>query len=123
MKRKLVTTCPVCDGQMEVTQLTCKSCSTKIEGHFEGCKYCQLPQELFDFLEAFLKCRGVIRDIEKELGISYPTVKSRTGKLMAALGFEEPKEKSRDEKREDVLLAVRDSEMSISSAVEALRKI
>ncbi len=123
MKRKLVTTCPVCDGSMEVTQLTCKNCGSKLEGHFDGCKYCQLPQELFDFLDAFVKCRGVIRDIEKELGISYPTVKSRTDKLMAALGYEEAKEKSRDEQREDVLLAVRDGNMPIQSAVEALRKI
>ena len=122
MRRKFVTTCPVCDGSMEVSQLTCKDCGSKLEGHFDGCKYCQLPQELFDFLDAFLKCRGVIRDIERELGISYPTVKSRTDKLMAALGYE-AKDKSRDEQREDVLLAVRDEGMSIRSAVEALRKI
>ena len=123
MRRKLVTTCPVCDGSMEASQLTCKDCGSKLEGHFDGCKYCQLPQEVFDFLDVFLKCRGVIRDIEKELGISYPTVKNRMDKLMTALGYDEAKERSRDEQREEVLLAIRAGDISIPKAVEALRKI
>ncbi len=84
MQRKVITTCPVCESGLEVTHLTCRTCGSVLQGHFEGCKYCQLPQPLFDFLESFVKCRGVIRDLEKEIGMSYPAIKSRIERLLAA---------------------------------------
>ncbi|MBN2464170.1 DUF2089 domain-containing protein [candidate division WOR-3 bacterium] len=90
MARKgLVSRCPVCDSGMTVSELTCESCGTSVRGRFPVPDLCRLPDELYQFLVVFIKNRGVIRDVEKELGISYPTVRSRLDMVLAALGFGE----------------------------------
>jgi hypothetical protein len=90
MARKgLVSRCPVCDSGMAVSELTCESCGTSVRGRFPVPDLCRLPDELYQFLVVFIKNRGVIRDVEKELGISYPTVRSRLDMVLAALGFGE----------------------------------
>jgi hypothetical protein len=88
MARKgLVSRCPVCDSGMAVSELTCESCGTSVRGRFPVPDLCRLPDDLYQFLVVFVKNRGVIRDVEKELGISYPTVRSRLDAVLAALGF------------------------------------
>jgi hypothetical protein len=74
---------------MVVTELTCDSCGTAVRGRFPVPDLCRLPDDLYQFLVVFIKNRGVIRDVEKELGISYPTVRSRLDTVLAALGFAE----------------------------------
>ena len=39
------------------------------------------------FLELFLRCRGNLRDVERTLGLSYPTVRARLDALLASLGY------------------------------------
>jgi len=88
MTRKgLVSRCPVCDSDMAVSELTCDSCGTSVRGRFPIPDLCRLPEDLYQFLLVFVKNRGVIRDVEKELGISYPTVRSRLDAVLAALGY------------------------------------
>ena len=118
-----LTKCPACGGTLTVTQLTCKPCSLKMEGEFESCEFCSLSGENMEFLRAFIRCRGVIKDVEKELGISYPTVRSRLDRLVAELGYSEPTAKSGDERRYDVLEAVKEGTVSSKDAVAALRNI
>jgi len=72
---------------MAVSELTCESCGTSVRGRFPVPDLCRLPDDLYQFLVVFVKNRGVIRDVEKELGISYPTVRSRLDAVLAALGF------------------------------------
>jgi len=74
---------------MTVSELTCESCGTSVRGRFPVPDLCRLPDDLYQFLVVFIKNRGVIRDVEKELGISYPTVRSRLDMVLAALGFGE----------------------------------
>lgn len=88
-RRGMVSRCPVCDSGMTVTELTCESCGTAVRGRFQIPQLCRLPDELYQFLLVFVKNRGVIREVEKELGISYPTVRSRLDMVLAALGFGE----------------------------------
>jgi hypothetical protein len=96
MARKgLVSRCPVCESGMAVSELTCESCGTSVRGRFQVPDLCRLPDELYQFLLVFIKNRGVIRDVEKELGISYPTVRSRLDVVLAALGYGEPGAASR----------------------------
>lgn len=79
--------CPVCGDTTEVTSICCNQCGTKIEGHFSLCRFCGLTQEQKNFIEIFIKCRGNIKEVEKELGISYPTVKNKLEDAAAALGY------------------------------------
>ncbi|MBM3331060.1 DUF2089 domain-containing protein [candidate division WOR-3 bacterium] len=85
----MVSRCPVCESGMAVSELTCEACGTSVRGRFQVPDLCRLPDELYQFLLVFVKNRGVIRDVEKELGISYPTVRSRLDAVLAALGFGE----------------------------------
>ncbi|MHB8126257.1 MAG: DUF2089 family protein [Desulfitobacteriaceae bacterium] len=88
MKYKAPSRCPVCNEELSISQLTCGHCKTKLEGDFfTSCKFCKLPVEHMDFIEVFIKCRGNIKEVEKELGISYPTVRSRLDGAIHALGY------------------------------------
>lgn len=87
--------CPVCGETMEVTRLHCPSCHTTIEGKFAPSRFARLGREQLQFLEAFLRSRGVIKDVEEELGISYPTVRGRLDELLRTLGLTDDKERRR----------------------------
>lgn len=81
--------CPVCESELQVTRLQCPSCSTSIEGSFPLGRLARLSREQHAFLEAFIRCRGKIKDVEELLGISYPTVVARLDELVGAMGFDD----------------------------------
>ena len=84
---KLLTRCPVCDGSLKVSELTCERCDTHIQSMFESCRFCSLPPEQLSFIELFLRCEGNLSRVEKELGVSYPTVRNRLSGALTALGL------------------------------------
>lgn len=88
MKYKAPGRCPVCGEKLSITKLGCPKCFTAIEGDFQPCEFCRLPEEDLDFVKVFIKCRGNIKDVEKELGISYPTVRGKLDAVIRGLGFE-----------------------------------
>lgn len=83
----VIATCPVCAGELSVTRLRCGDCGTTIEGEFSVGRFGRLTREQLALLESFLRSRGNLRDMERELGISYPTVRARVEALVRALGF------------------------------------
>ena len=87
MPHDVISTCPVCSGELAVTRLHCRSCGTTLEGEFSVGRFGRLTKEQLVLLESFLRSRGNLRDMERELGISYPTVRSRVDALVRALGF------------------------------------
>ena len=76
MPHDVISTCPVCAGELAVTRLHCRSCGTTLEGEFSVGRFGRLTREQLVLLESFLRSRGNLRDMERELGISYPTVRS-----------------------------------------------
>ena len=94
MKFRAPGICPVCSHELSVSRLNCTFCPTKIEGDFTTCKFCRLPNEQREFVEVFIKCRGNIKDVEKELGISYPTVRNRLDAVIEALGYRVEKDEA-----------------------------
>ena len=88
MKYKAPGKCPVCGEKLSITKLGCPKCSTAIEGDFQPCEFCRLPEEDLDFIKVFIRCRGNIKDVEKELGISYPTVRGKLDSVIRGLGYE-----------------------------------
>jgi len=83
----ILTKCPVCGDNLEVTDLHCNQCSTHYEGHFKLDKFNYLTKEQKSFIEVFLRCRGNIREVEKELNISYPTVRGKLDDVIQSLGY------------------------------------
>lgn len=87
MPHDVIATCPVCSGELAVTRLRCGTCGTTIEGEFGVGRFARLTREQMQVLESFLRSRGNLRDMERELLISYPTVRARVEALVRALGF------------------------------------
>lgn len=84
--------CPVCGQEMAVTRLHCRACDSALEGRFELTRFARLSLEQIAFLETFVRCQGKLNWVGDELGLSYPTVRSRLNDLIRALGFEVPDE-------------------------------
>jgi hypothetical protein len=130
----VISTCPVCSSELAVTRLRCASCGTTLEGEFSVGRFARLSREQTALLESFLRSRGNLRDIERELGISYPTVRARVEALVRALGFgprsdEEPTV-SADETsdsatitRESILERLARREISAEDAALAIRAL
>ena len=79
--------CPVCGDELSVTRLHCGTCDTAIEGRFRMSRFGRLSTDQLAFVEVFLKNRGIIKDVEAELGISYPTVRARLDDALRGMGF------------------------------------
>ncbi|OLN28694.1 hypothetical protein DSOL_3929 [Desulfosporosinus metallidurans] len=83
-------------------------------------------------MEAFIKCRGNIKEVEKELGISYPTVRSRLDSVIEALGYGVDKEKEPENnvvnpheeslRRQEIMEALERGEISAQEATRQMRK-
>lgn len=119
MSYKLISECPVCGGNLKAVKLNCTTCGTIIENDFSLSKFEQLTNEQLNFVEVFLKCRGSIKDVEKELGISYPTVKSRLNDAIAALGYEVEEERSTELK--SIIDSLESGELSPEEALKKLK--
>jgi hypothetical protein len=87
MPHDVISTCPVCSNELAVTRLHCRACGTTLEGEFSVGRFGRLSREQLALLESFLRSRGNLREMERELGLSYPTVRSRVEALVRALGF------------------------------------
>lgn len=85
MRREVISTCPVCEGELQVTRLNCTTCGTSIDGNFSVGRFSRLNRDQLALLESFLRARGNLRELERELGISYPTVRNRVEALVRAL--------------------------------------
>jgi hypothetical protein len=77
--------CPECDRAMKLTVATCAACGLKLEGDFEVSALGRLPEQDQVFVVAFLRHHGSIRQMERILGISYPTVKNRLRAIVRRL--------------------------------------
>jgi hypothetical protein len=134
----VIATCPVCAHELSVTRLRCGDCGTTIEGEFAVGRFGRLTREQTAVLESFLRSRGNLRDMERELGISYPTVRARVEALVRALGFGPRDEAeatpvmaaeaalSADEllsARREVLERLSRHELSAEEAAEAIRAL
>jgi hypothetical protein len=79
--------CPVCSSELIVSQYTCTGCGIELKGSFRRCDLCNLPNDLLHFVRVFLKSQGNIKEVERVLGLSYPTVKSRLARVNQALAL------------------------------------
>jgi hypothetical protein len=117
----IITTCPVCSQQLQITRLQCKHCHTTIENEFQFSKLVSLEKEQLHFIETFLTCRGNIKEVEKALGISYPTVRGRLDEIIVALGHS-PQRKQDEVNKKEIIALLEKEEISPEQAVEMLKK-
>src|ERR1041385_1316493 len=84
----LLARCPVCGDDLRIVRLECPTCGSSLQGNFTLGRLARLTREQLQFVEVFIRCRGKIKDVEEELGISYPTVVARLNEVVQAMGFE-----------------------------------
>ena len=127
----VLTTCPVCKHNLTVHTLHCDHCETTIEGAFTLSKFNYLETEKLYFIEVFIKNRGNIKMIEKELNISYPTVKKMLDDVIVGLCYsldayeEDPFIKEKEEpkvSKSSILERIEKGELKVADAIELLRK-
>ena len=146
MPNDVISTCPVCSHELAVTRLHCVHCGTTLEGDFSVGRYGRLSREQLALLESFLRSRGNLREMERELGISYPTVRNRVEALVRALGLAdgevagptmeaevtevatavpdtEPTKEQVTARRTEILSQVARGELSAADAAEAIRRL
>lgn len=87
MPHDVIASCPVCANELSITRLHCRECGTALEGEFGVGRFGRLGREQMSVLESFLRARGNLKEMERELGISYPTVRARVDALVRALGL------------------------------------
>lgn len=118
--------CPVCGERMLVTKLRCSHCGTELSGEFAPCRFCRLEEKHLQFVETFLRCRGSIKEVERALGVSYPTVKNMLDAALTALGLDEKPELRalrEKEERAEILQRLSDGGIDVDTAIEALHQL
>ncbi len=137
MVHDVIATCPVCSDELTITRLHCRSCGTALEGEFGVGRFGRLDREQMALLESFLRSRGNLKEMERELGISYPTVRGRVDALVRALGLAdgapdaEPFEEEESDvaaadaagERRDILERLARKEIDADEAAAALRAL
>ncbi len=136
MPHDVISTCPVCSHELSVTRLNCAECGTTLEGNFSVGRFGRLNRDQLTLLESFLRSRGNLREMERELGLSYPTLRGRVDALVRALGLGEaapaddlgdggttPDAGSAADARRAVLERLSRREISAEDAAAALRSL
>jgi hypothetical protein len=126
----ILSSCPVCKSDLYAQKLHCHYCGTSVEGNFSLSKFNYLEQEKLYFIEVFVKNRGNIKAIEKELNISYPTVKKMLDDVIIGLGYQPDEEEETPVKEKEevkinkasILDRIEKREITVAEAIELLKK-
>ncbi len=116
--------CPVCGESLIVDRYHCDNCDTSIQGRFENGAFPGLSGEQIQFVKTFVRCEGKINRMEGELGLSYPTIRSRLHEVIRAMGYEPGKDEQPDvsvENRRGVLDDLGAGRISAEDALRVLR--
>jgi len=126
--RPIILKCPSCDGNLTVVRLRCPECAISLDGEFAPPALLKLTGAQIDFVEVFIKNRGVIREVERELGVSYPTVRARLDEVIVALGYSAksaPEAATSDGgglRRRSILADLKDGKLTPDEALAALNQ-
>jgi hypothetical protein len=122
MKKSIIGYCPICHDKLVVKTLRCNHCDTEITGDFILNPFDYLSKDKLDFALVFIKNQGNIKAIEKELGISYPTVKKNIEELCNALNMKTVETNEAD-LREETKRKLRNGEITFEDAERILGEL
>ncbi len=120
MMRETLGSCPVCEGELIVSEYTCVECGVVLKGSFKRCDLCNLPKDLLHFVRVFLKSEGNIKQVERVLGLSYPTVKSRLSKINQMLALEDFSQYLETQERLEVLRDFKEGKISLDDVLKRI---
>jgi hypothetical protein len=109
----------VCGDHLALTRLSCERCASEITGSFPACEFCSLTEQERELLRVFLVSRGNMKELERSLGVSYPTARARFDSLLTSLGLASPSRAQLD--RVEVLRQLARAEITLEEADELTR--
>jgi hypothetical protein len=118
--RPIGSDCPYCSSPMVVTQMNCPRCRVSVRADFPMSRLGRLPVEHQRFIEMFLLAGGNLKEIAEEVGVSYPTIRSRLDKVIDSLRGEIAKTRTL---KGSVLDAVTPSKSSAEEAAKLIKEI
>ncbi|MCS6844804.1 MAG: DUF2089 domain-containing protein [Caldilineales bacterium] len=122
--RKILERCPTCHGPLTITEVQCDACGTLVRSRYAPCPFCGLTEDQQTFLLLFLRSRGNLKEVEKTLGVSYPTVRAKLEELVDALpGLPQPQSApaAASDPRRAVLERLQAGQITAAQALELLR--
>lgn len=114
--------CPSCQQQMVITQLSCTQCNTAIAGYYPLSPFAHLSEEDLYFLENFIRYRGNIKEMERELSQSYWTIRNKLDKLITEMGLSVPPP-DLGEQRKHILQQLSAGEISVEEATQKIAEL
>jgi hypothetical protein len=136
--QKLFNQCPACGGQLIITECKCPACQLQMRGEFQSGQLSTLSDDELTFIKVFLTARGNLTEVERVLGISYPTIRNKLDEINNALNRTNDVNEIRQKKlsntletnptsiedtRKDILQQVADGRLSPTEAVQKLREV
>ena len=115
--------CPSCSSPLIVTQLNCTSCGTGVVGKFEISPFHRLSPERLKFLEAFVRNRGNVKEMERETGESYWAIRRQLDEVIAEMGMEAPKADDLSTRRQGILAQLSRGEINVQEATKLLSQL
>ena len=119
---------PILHSDLSITRLTCPVCGTEVTGSFGLSRLARLEEPHAALLELFLRVRGNVKDMERQLGLSYPTVRARLEEALAAAGLDRETPPSLTEselrqRRDQILDQLERGEIASGDATSLLREL
>jgi len=123
--RKILERCPTCGSELIVTELRCTSCETVIRARYAPCPFCRLDEETLEFVRDFVRMRGNLKEMAREMNQSYWTLRARLNEVSEHLGFQvlPDEEDTLVVKRREILERLRRGELQVAEAAEALSQL
>lgn len=136
--RKILESCPTCGGPLAITEVRCERCATQVRSQYQPCPFCRLSPEQMNFALLFVQNRGNLSDLEKALGVSYPTIRGKLEEIIrlvtaapatAAPGAPAPgpgllgRLSAEAERRREILAQVAGGQLGAAEGLAALRSL
>lgn len=136
--RKILESCPTCGGPLTITEVRCDHCATEVRSQYQPCPFCRLSPEQMNFILLFVQSRGNLSEVEKTLGVSYPTIRGKLEEIIrvvtaapapgateaakaAPLAAASSPSTSSADRRREILSRIASGELSAAEGLSALR--
>lgn len=118
--KKNLINCPVCLGRLNIREYYCDNCHTSIRGDFPISELSRLTREQLHFVKVFLLSQGNIKEVEKKLGISYPTVKNKLAEIIDIIS--DSNRSPEDGQMVDILEEIENGLLDVDEAILKINK-
>ncbi len=115
--------CPTCGHELQLRELSCPVCETTIRGRWTAGVFGRLTDDQQNFLRIFVRSRGNLSEVERSLGVSYPTVRAKLEEIIGLLQDAPAAEPPRTESRDDVLRLISEGRLSVDEGLARLGRL